>query len=392
MDRVANERLEAVHYSRQDVLVFLAAGLGGAGLYFFQLYINAPQWVKTTTLVSVLVVYALVVAKTPRLRVRLDQAGDNAYYLGLLFTLMSMAVALYQFGEALHAGDDKSGTAAILSNFGIALFTTIAGILIRVVLHQMRVDPADVESMTRIELSEASKRVKANLDVVSTQVAQFHDELRQRTSDAVQSLIDLTSKDLSEFASQVTAASSTLVEELKKSQTTVLDQAEASSNTMMAFTDSAEQAIGRLRAVEPPPLKLATRLERVTESLEGFADQLRIANDRISEAGSVTSGSTKEVAEAISAAIEGIRRVQNATVENHGDVLKRMEATIVAFDKAAVGFAKSVEMDASAIRELEASNRRYAEAVREAELASDAVMRALTDAARGLTSAIQSAP
>ena len=391
MDPVSNERLEAVHYSRQDVLVFLAAGVGGAGLYFLQLYLNSPQWVKTTTLVSVLVIYALVVAKTPRLRVRLDQAGDNAYYLGLLFTLMSMAVALYQFGEALHAGDDKSGTAAILSNFGIALFTTITGILLRVVLHQMRVDPADVESMTRIELAEASKRVKANLDVVSTQIAQFHDELRQRTSDAVQSLLDLTNKELSEFASQVTTAASTLVDELKRSQSTVLAQAEASANKMVEFSDSAEQAIDRLRAVEPPPLKLATRLERISESLEGFSDQLRLTNERVSEAGNVTASSTKDVADAIIAAVEGIRKVQNAAVESHQEVLKRMQVTSSAFEQSAVSFAKSVEMDASAIRQLEASNLRYAEAVREAESASHAVLQALTEAARGLTSAIQSA-
>src|SRR5215216_504004 len=79
-------------------------------------------------LVALMVAYAVIVIWVPRLRVRLDQAGDNAYYLGLLFTLASMAFALYDFRAATQGPASATGVQRIISNFGIALATTIAGI------------------------------------------------------------------------------------------------------------------------------------------------------------------------------------------------------------------------------------------------------------------------
>ena len=88
-----------------------------------------------------MVLYALLVVCMPRLRVRMDQAGDNSYYLGLLFTLTSMAFALYDFRAMTQGGASSSGVQQIVANFGIALSTTIVGILLRVVLHRCGLIP-----------------------------------------------------------------------------------------------------------------------------------------------------------------------------------------------------------------------------------------------------------
>src|SRR5271170_7557327 len=64
----------------------IAAKLGGIG----RLYV---------TLVPVLIMlgYALLIWSARGLRLRDDQAGDNLYYMGFLFTLTSLGVSLYQF-------------------------------------------------------------------------------------------------------------------------------------------------------------------------------------------------------------------------------------------------------------------------------------------------------
>src|SRR5690606_30127225 len=67
-----------------DVLTFLGAFTLGAGLYFVLRLAGSPQLLLTVVVVGVMVAYALAAAILPRLRVKLDQAGDNAYYLGLL--------------------------------------------------------------------------------------------------------------------------------------------------------------------------------------------------------------------------------------------------------------------------------------------------------------------
>jgi hypothetical protein len=91
----------------------------------------------------------LLLARSAALRD--DQAGDNIYYMGFLYTLTSLGVSLYQFGDA------DSGT-AIVRNFGIAVASTIAGVAGRVLFSQMRRDPVEVERSARLELAVRCSR------------------------------------------------------------------------------------------------------------------------------------------------------------------------------------------------------------------------------------------
>src|SRR5262249_3294103 len=155
----------AIRWMRLDVIAFLVTVVFGVFTYgALHAALREHRAVVTCAMVAVMLAYAAIVVSVPRLRLRLDQAGDNAYYLGLLLTLTSMAFALYDFGTAVGGTEvtrgPRAGAQQIIANFGVALATTITGIFLRVFLQQMRVDPGEVESMTRVELAEASKRVR----------------------------------------------------------------------------------------------------------------------------------------------------------------------------------------------------------------------------------------
>ena len=69
----------------------------------------------------------------------ISRAGDDLYYLGLLFTLVSLIYALI----VLFIVNDRDAglaerTYELIGSFGIALFSTVAGILGRVILHSMQ--------------------------------------------------------------------------------------------------------------------------------------------------------------------------------------------------------------------------------------------------------------
>src|SRR6266404_2014569 len=108
--------------------------------------------------VMLMALYALTVTIIPRTKLRLDQAGDNLYYLGFTYTLCSLGITLYRF----HAGEGADDY--IVSNFGIALATTIVGVVFRVWLHQMREDPLELEREARSEIADAVGRLRAEID------------------------------------------------------------------------------------------------------------------------------------------------------------------------------------------------------------------------------------
>jgi hypothetical protein len=283
MDRVAAERIEALRETRADLLAFV--GAFGAGLLLYivlHVWLDVRQLVVTLAILAVMGGYAFLAAKTSRFRVRLDQAGDNAYYLGLLFTLTSMAFALYEFGLATDA--DQSGVEQIISNFGIALASTVAGIFLRVFLHQMRVDPADVENMTRIELSDASKRVRASLDTVYLDFGRYHAEVRQRTEDIVSRLLTDTATAMGAVNAEIAAASKAMLEATAANQQELLKRTAEMTALLESGATAAAGAIEKLNGVAPPPAELSERLQQLADVVGRLSTDLDAANQKLAGA------------------------------------------------------------------------------------------------------------
>src|SRR5436190_122066 len=137
----------------------MAAVFGMAFIVFAKL--SALGQVEVTAIpIGILLAYAYVVFRWRQLMLRDDQSGDNLYYLGFLYTLTSIAVSLYQFSLA------ESAQEQIITNFGIAIATTIVGLALRVMFNQMRQDPPEVERVSRLELADASRRLRRELDAV----------------------------------------------------------------------------------------------------------------------------------------------------------------------------------------------------------------------------------
>ena len=140
---------------------FLAAFFGGAGAIVLCRIASPddPPWLGA--LLAALAAVAVIVVlgfHYRRLRVSegSERAGDNLYYLGFLFTLISLMYALVEL--FIVQGQDASlaeRTYILIGNFGIALLSTIAGILGRLVLHDGSEDRRDPRETPRSRLSSS---------------------------------------------------------------------------------------------------------------------------------------------------------------------------------------------------------------------------------------------
>jgi len=131
----------------------------------------------TAVPVLIMIGYALVLGLVRLFHLRDDQSGDNLYYMGFLFTLTSLAVSLYQFSAAGSAEQ-------IVQNFGIAIASTIAGIALRILFNQMRRDPIEVEATARLELADAARRVRRELDSTVVEFGYIRRSAQQAASDS----------------------------------------------------------------------------------------------------------------------------------------------------------------------------------------------------------------
>jgi hypothetical protein len=262
----------------------IAAKLGGVG----RIYV---------TLVPVLIMigYALLIWLARGVRLRDDQAGDNLYYMGFLFTLTSLGVSLYQFNAA-HAAED------IVQNFGIAIGSTITGIALRVIFNQMRQDPVEVERMMRLELADAARRVRRELDSTVVEfsyirrsaqqaaadsfdhVAEKIDEIATRLLAGVADVASQSARPL-EAASRRSAdiiadASNMMSEALATTAGQLAADMENLSRSVVEISETINAVAMKLERLQTPDGVIEVRLDPVIQSLTGAVDRFSEQSDR----------------------------------------------------------------------------------------------------------------
>ena len=249
--------------------------------------------------VIVMGLYASAVTLVPRVRLRLDQAGDNLYYLGFTYTLCSLAITLYRFHATEGAAD------YIVSNFGIALATTIVGVVSRVWLHQMRDDPLELEREVRSELTEAVGRLRAEIDLAVREFNHFNRTLQQSAREAIEAQGNVALEALDKSTKQYAEVTVRAVGYLEGCFTEFNNQA-TELNTNAAQIASALTALSkRIDDIEAPKdllsEKLAPIFRRIAEAAEETAGRVSSERQRNQTVTNLTAR-----LETLSGSIEGI--------------------------------------------------------------------------------------
>ena len=330
--------------------------------------------------VGIMLAYAVLIYLARGLRLRDDQSGDNLYYMGFLFTLTSLGVSLYQF-TASRAAEE------IVQNFGIAIGSTITGIGLRVIFNQMRRDPIEIERMMRLELAEAARRVRRELDSTVVEFGYHRRSAQQAAADSfnhvaekfdeivarfVSSLEDTTSK----LTTPLEAASRRSEEALAEVTKTIGASLGASARQLEGETDklsisvgaiavTLEQVMARLREMQTPERVIELRLEPVSQAFAQAIDRFVAQSD--AQAAAVTN-----VLEQTSAATRQSLGLIVAAREEAGSTAVSNRVALEAAGKAVVGVGQIID-------ELKAGSQHYVEILRALLEKTDGTMRTFTD-------------
>lgn len=252
-----------------DRLLFFGAFLLGAGGIIILKQMAFYQEIVTGWPVAVMLVYTFYIWFTKRFRLREDQAGDNAYYLGLLYTLTSLAYALWLYGRNPESID------AIISNFGIALITTIVGVGLRVMMAQMRQDPVEVEREARMELSEAAARLRDELLSSVHSFTTYRQATAQSIDEAMRELQRISEealqRNISTFAEIAGDLTKQVADTMGSHAATAQKLATASGKTIAAV----EKLIERVEAIAPPTDLLERKIVPHMDKLDAIMGKMQ---------------------------------------------------------------------------------------------------------------------
>jgi hypothetical protein len=139
-----------------------------------------------------------------------EKIGDNAYYMGFLYTLTSLSFALKMFSSG------QNTTEHIISSFGVALWSTIAGISLRVFFSQLSHDPNDIEKSARIRIAETASTLAAELHQASGAFNSYRMSLQQSMEEAFIGLSTRMENQATESFARIKEASDGVADSINK--------------------------------------------------------------------------------------------------------------------------------------------------------------------------------
>jgi hypothetical protein len=295
-------------------LVFFAVVITGVG-YIVISKLNGFSAVAVTAVpVLVMIGYAVLLAARP-FRLRDDQSGDNLYYMGFLFTLTSLAVSLYQFSAAGSAEQ-------IVQNFGIAIASTIAGITMRIFFNQMRRDPIEVEASARLELAEASRRVKRELESTILEFGYFRRMTQQSVSDAVD-----------EAKESIGSAREKLAGEIEKFVLTQGQPFEDASKRSSETLDSMNERTVQILEVSRHLVREGEELAKSTASVVKAIDSLLAELGSLRTPGTAAEDKLAPLIESLTQAVDKLNKSAETQSENIDINLKQTHNVVVAVNQ-----------------------------------------------------------
>lgn len=249
--------------------LFLTFFVGGGFLILLMKSLTASPLLAVLLPVVLMGSYACLLVEWPELRPKVDFAGDNFYYLGFLYTLISLAISLYQFNT-------EGATSSIITNFGLALTSTILGLAGRILLNQPQ-DEEEAEERAREDLARANRRLRAEMEYSIDEFQQFRAEAKRvfqqldRGVGAAGAALERQLEHLEDGAARFGALRQRVGEVDEAAAGAVRDiqaQRERFVSESQAVSDSLQQLLANFRSVD-------FRREFIEELIEPTSEQFR---------------------------------------------------------------------------------------------------------------------
>lgn len=262
------EQLQAFVRNKGPIIVFAALTFGGMIFIWTAKTFEWNTYVVTAVPICLMLFYFGLSFVANGLRLHNEQAGDNLYYMGFLYTLSSLGVSLYRFTDAASIDD-------IVRNFGIAVTSTIVGITLRILFNQMRRDPLDIERSVRHELAEMTRKVRTELDSSAREFSSY-----RRTSS------EMLSESFEEIARQAEKSGEAVQKAIEAVSREAIRPIQEAAEKLAVIMDANNKVVEeRAKANNELAEAALAKLQETSNSLTGiivsFGGQVEAAGERL---------------------------------------------------------------------------------------------------------------
>ena len=236
--------------------------------------------------------------------VRDEQMGDSFYYLGFLYTLTALAVSLFNIQDGELDG--------LLKNFGVAITTTLIGLIGRIVMSQFRESLDEMKEKAETQISDSARKLNiqliASIDILKKQsdnISKNTDKALQDSSSSLRRFMVENNKILQES----TEKSKYVIEEFNTRAseiTSKISKINIPTDKFQKFEESVNNIVNTLNDLETGLKKSSadSEIHKVTENFKSLnssiSNQSKLLNDEFAN--------SKDALESLSKNLVGVAK------------------------------------------------------------------------------------
>jgi uncharacterized protein YoxC len=289
-----------------DQALFVAAFFSGLILIvaFKTIFSGVGAFLALSCAILVICAYAIGALRFRGVRLSADRIGDNCYYLGFLFTLISLSLALYSFTQnSIEARD-------LVADFGIALGSTITGIFARILIQQMRIETEQIGDEIQKGLTELAVDTSADLQNVIAEVSSLSESFKDTLKSSAEEVALISKKSIKTFERVIASLESHLASSSAKFIEMSDEMGRSASGIAGAF-DEARSNIARTQVPVPSDL------------FSGVSQQVSATGREIAN---LNAAIVELVSKVQSARESWVKRVENEQLEFPASVFKGFDS------------------------------------------------------------------
>lgn len=307
---------KSAHREALDTWLLIGAFATGISSAVVLKVLGLPPYVPAIAAGLVIILYAIATYTSSAARLEPEQIGDNCYYLGFCITLASLAYTLYALGSA---GTDAALLGDVISGFGVALSSTVVGVMARVVLLQFRVDLAARDKEARSELNQVVRLFGAEMQKSVVSTRETITQIRQTLEEHNAATIASNEKMQASFDARIDSLVGDMVGGMK--------------DAMQEVVESGKDMNKRLSASSRA--NITTAEKTMTEAMETITEALRQTTGKLeTEMGRANENSVKaleRIVMEVSAAInlareEASKAIASSQAQHNAEMTKAVEA------------------------------------------------------------------
>lgn len=267
----AHSRKYSVQYAFEripDAALFASFTIGGMIAIFALRWFQLPTLVPACTAGGLISTYGMTVWLSKRYRLRNDRAADNCYYMGLLFTFIALSYSLYAVIEL------EKKSEIVIADLGIALSSTICGLLWRVLLSQLREDPVEVEDAVRLELGDSARKVRSQLNDIVLEFQIFSNGLKQIFSETGENMARDLTESVEKSASTFINSSKSVLEKVDEAFEAFGENTKKLNGQARRTSNAMEKMVAKIEALQVPGDLLVEKFSPLLEKISASGERM----------------------------------------------------------------------------------------------------------------------